>query len=316
MNRSPPPTVRVASRPFTDTHARSRRDGGVRSCPEPSLYDFAGMAAVRRTCSSPLGEGRRPFLHMGEGYRLLARTTRCSRCRRRCAVRLLRVRAHRCCWAQDARLRGVRLGARGQGWSPGRRACVAGRWGCRTLPATGPALRPRGSPGVFLRSAGPAGRCSAWWAQGHKGTRAQGAQGHRGAVLTRTWSGPARSKPSHRPQQNPQHGPASRRHRVTFRRHIGTWLGGAAPGSHIEQPSQQEARSPPDQGGRGPSSPRCGDHGRPDPTRPDLASAISRSNRASQSMGVEWSTDSGGSYSASWRIWRSDSAASRQINAP
>jgi hypothetical protein len=49
---------------------------------------------------------------------------------------------------------------------------------------------------------------------------------------------------------------------------------------------------------------------------PIMPSAISRSNRTSQSTGVEWSTDSGGSYSASWRIWLSDIAASRQTNAP
>ena len=67
MTRSPPPTMRVAFRPFTDTDARSRRDGGVRSCPEPSLYDFAGMAALTGTCSSPPGEGRWPLLHMRGG---------------------------------------------------------------------------------------------------------------------------------------------------------------------------------------------------------------------------------------------------------
>jgi hypothetical protein len=32
-----------------------------------SLYDFAGMAALTGTCSSPSGEGRWPSLHMGGG---------------------------------------------------------------------------------------------------------------------------------------------------------------------------------------------------------------------------------------------------------
>jgi hypothetical protein len=49
---------------------------------------------------------------------------------------------------------------------------------------------------------------------------------------------------------------------------------------------------------------------------PSLPSAISRSNRSSQSRGVDWSIDSGGSYRASFRICGRDSAACRQMSAP